>query len=530
MGLFSFFSRKSPANAVSPPVRKPVRGFQEGYMAAIQEGQVGYRAGQIYRENYDWNPRAQTPTSMLRLTGKLLRQRAYNLVDENPAASSAVNAYLANVVECGIDAYRDEAWEGEWERWCGVSPHAEPDCDLARRQTMPEQTRTFLRELIVAGGVLTHWVDVPRKSQRVPIAIQFKGEDWFNTDLDTWGPMARNQKTKNRVIQGIEIDQATGRHVAYHVYTHHPDDNEFDPTSTMRISAENARYAALPEKLGQFRGVSKLRSAILWLYSLGYYFDNELAASNLKSSWGYILCQGPESAFGTDSLVSGESPLTDLNGNPITEHQRAMVWKGGPESQIKTIGPNVPQADSIPWIELIQQSISIGLDLSWEEVFRVYSKGSFSSGRMARSQDKKRHQFLQWFVINHFLAPTMKRWDKAAVGAFLPGLPDPDTFNATQDEIYATHDWVPPTWESPNPREDATANDIQIKNRTKARSECMRERGRRPSQVRRAIKEEIDEMRADGTLPPDEAAADVTDMAPPESLNQSPADQPGGQQ
>lgn len=486
MGWFDFLKRKPGAQS-----RPASEAWQEGYAVAMQDAtRGGYAGGRLDRFSIDFNPGFQSPLVMGRLNERLLRQRAYDLVENNPFAAAAVNAYIANVIGCGIEAARDEEWEKEWNRWCGVTPHAEPYCDLARLQTMPEMLTTFLFESIVGGSVLTIRKTVPRGSQRVPLALQFKGRDWFREDLDTFS-QANNRKTANRVVQGIEFDQATGRHVAFHIYRNHPSDDLFDPSDSTRIPAQTAKYSRLPEgRLGGVHGVTKLRTALLHIYGLGYFFDNELEASKQKSSFSVIMKRGNEWQQGQGDLNSSSSCLTDLNGNPITELQRGMIANLGPNGEIKGVGPNLPPGDAVGWATFIERTIALGMDLSFEAMFRNYSEANYSQSRMSLSQDKRRWEKLQWWTINQFLSPTMAEFDLAAVGEGLFGFPGREEFLAQRDEIYDGHEWYPEVWESPNPLEDAKANDIDVRNGSKARSERVRERGRRPKQVFAAIEDE----------------------------------------
>ena len=484
MGLLDFFKKKpAPSSQGSP------EAWQNGYAMALQDARGGYAGGRLDRFTFDFNPALQSPLSMGRLNEPLLRRRAYELVENNPFAAAAVNAYIANVIECGIEAYRDDEWEKEWNRWSGTTPHGEPYCDLARLQTLPEMMATFLYECIVAGSILTIRKPVARKSQRVPLALQFKGRDWFRDEIDSFS-QANNPKTANRVIQGIEIEQATGRHVAFHVYRYHPSDEKFDPTESIRISAEVAKYSRLPEgRLGGFHGVTKLRTALLHIYGLGHFFDNELEASKQKSSFSMVMTRAGDWQGGGN--LSSDSCLTDLNGNPITELQRGMIANLGPGGEIKGVGPNVPPGDAVGWAMFIERTIALGMDLSFESMFRNYSEANFSANRMSLSQDKKRFLKLQWWVVNQFLSPTMAAFDLAAVGEGLFGFPGREEFLAQRDEIYDGHDWVPPVWESPNPREDAAANDLALRNGTKSRAEVIRERGGRPNKVFEAIEAEL---------------------------------------
>lgn len=494
----------------SAPARRPHSGprFDGAFQSALPGGFAG---GKVDRLNEDWNPGTVGPNRAFAMDGRRLRERAWDLFRNNPFAKSAIDAYSANVIECGILPERDEDWGWEWDRWSGLTPHCTRECDITRTQAIHELAVTWLNEVLVGGGCLTHWVDMPRRSRRVPLAIELIGEERFADHLDSWGV---NPKTANRVVQGHELDPATGETIAYHVLKGSPNDVDLDPFATIRLSRNTCDYAFLKEQTRQIRGTSALKAVVMWLWALGYYTDNELSASNAKSSWAYMIKTIPTAEFQgllDDTAATG---LYDISGNRIENLERAMVWRGSGNDSIETIGPNVPQAQSLPWILMIQRSIAIGTRLSYEEVFRDYSKGSFSSVRMARGQDIKRYTPLQWFAIAHFYAPTVNRFDLAATGAMLDGFPSPAEFAEQIDDVYRNLEWQTPGWESPNPRDDAEADDIRLANRTITRKEIYGRRGSSWNRAKRQIKSELDDMRKDGTLPASESAQDSRERRP----------------
>lgn len=481
LSFLKFLKPQHKAAEQQPAVRRK-RGNFFDFGKQIQAAQLGgFTGGKIDRLTEEWNPGTIGPNRAFQMDGKRLRERARNLLDNNPHAAAAVNAYLANVIECGIlpEKEGDDAWLSEWNRWGGNTVHATRHCDLARDSSISELASLVLTELVVAGGCLIHYLNVSRRSQPIPLAIELIPEERFADQLTSSGT---NNKTANPVFQGIEYDRSTGRTLAYHVRKHQPNDLPHDPFETVRLSAENCEYAFLKYRPGQKRGVSLLRPVILWLWALGYYTDNELFASNVKSNWAYMIKTSEEAdlEFDWPDLLDDkpESGATDIYGNLLEKHEPGMIFRGAPGDEIEGIGPNVPQSESLPWLMMIQRSIAVGLNLSYEETFRDYSKGSFSSVRAAMNSDRKRFRCLQQFMIRHFLAPTARRFDETASGALRPGFPAPGAYAAIVDERLEQISWQPPGWESVNPKDDALAEDIRLNNGTITYAEIYGRRGR----------------------------------------------------
>jgi len=454
-------------------------------------GSGGYEGGKTNRLTEDWRPGASGGNRLFSQDGKVLRNRARDLYRNNPIAASAVSAIIENVIECGIKPKRNtqENFKKEWNRWGGLTPHSTRECDLTRDETIDELMSSWLSEVIVAGGCLIHYLSTPVKRvgitglqpQRIPLTLELIPEEQFVDHLDR---VPGNSKTANVIRNGCEIDQATKRVLAYWVNKTIQNDDIFDYDNPVRISRTNCEYGFLKPRFqrGSNRGFTAFAPVIQWLWALGYYTDNELYASDIKSSWAYMIATDPNYDDGNWTMPNDTSPAsgtTDIYGNTIDKHTRGMVWRGYPGDSITAVGPNVPGSDSQPWIKLIENGISIGLGLSHYSVMRDFETSNFSSVRAAINGDKKLYRKLQKFTINHCGNPTLNRFDRAAVSAGIEGYPSPLNFaNEGIDELWNDTSWQTPGWESVNPKDDAEADDIKLKNKSITYDEVMGNRGR----------------------------------------------------
>lgn len=443
----------------------------------------GFQGGKLDRITEEWNPGTIGPNRAFQIDGRRMRERARELVDNNPDAKAAVDAYIANVIECGItpkprfeDPELRKLWTDAWEKWGGLTAHATREADLTEKQTIYELCALWLTEIIVGGGCLVHYVERPMRGRSLPTALELIPEERFADDVLWSGP---NPKTANPVINGVEVDEATGRDLAYWIHRTPPNDLHFpvrlEPT---RLPAEQCEYSYFRRRVGANRGHTLLHAVIVWLWALGYYTDNELRASNAKSSWAYMMNTDPQFASDFTDLFDSnpESGTTDFYGNVIEKLEPGMIFRGAPGDKIEAVGPNVPGSDSMPWLELMQRSIAIGSGLSYEELRRDYSKGSFSSVRASGNSDRKRFRPMQKYTVWHFCNPTYRRFASAGARIGLDGFPRPSEFSANLDDWLAV-DWRTPGWDSVKPSEDAQADDINLKNGTTTRSEVIAKRG-----------------------------------------------------
>ena len=442
-------------------------------------GSGGFEGARRDRTTGDWLPGSIGPNRLHMQNGTLLRERARDLVLNNPKAKSAVGAYIANCIEGGItpkpkfaDAEQRRLWLDGWDTWGGLTALNDSQADITEFDTIYGLQGLWLSEVLIAGGCLTHYVEVERTAERrLPLAIELIPEERFAEDRDSY--VGVNRKTTD-IQRGVEIDPATGKHLAYWVKRHDPNDLTVDLEQPLRIPRNQCKYAFFRGRIGQHRGHTLLHAAIIWLWRLGYYVDNELLASQLKSSWAYAIDAGEDGAD-VELFQDTDAAVIDAAGNDIDRVEQGMILQAR-KGKIEAIGPNVPGGDSIPWIKLIEQSIAAGVDLSEVELTRDYSRTSFSSARSAHNADRKRYTRVQKFTISHFCMPTWRRFAKAAARAGLDGFPSPARF-VSEIDSWLKVSWRPPGWASVNPLDDARANDIRLKNRTKTREAIMAAEG-----------------------------------------------------
>jgi lambda family phage portal protein len=362
--------------------------------------------------------------------------------------------------------------------------------------TIYELQALLLREVIAAGGVLLHRVERP--GQRIPLAIELIPEERFAADADVLA--GRNRKTTT-VEQGIEYDPASGRAIAYHVLRTHPQDGAWQyDREPLRIARADAHYALECQEPGQRRGWTMLQPAVIWLHRLGYYCDSELLAAQLKANWAYVITQAADPDADLVLDEEGAGGLTDAHGNLVETVGPGQVLRGEKGTDIKSVGPNVPGGDSVPWIHLIQQSIAVALDLSVIALTRDYQRVTFSATRAALQRDKKTFRRWQDFVRVHFCAPVWRWWVEAAVRAGRPGFPRPAEFVGAADEWLGCM-FRAPGWESVRPIEDARANEIEVQLGTRTRAEIVAERGGDWDDTLAALAREAELLRARNLAP-----------------------------
>lgn len=437
-------------------------------------GDGGFEGARRDRLTDEWNPRSLAPSTIHRNDAAFMRARARDLVLNNPLAKSAVDSYIANVIECGItpkplreDTDERKAWTEAWNRWGGEfgASIGTSDCDITGQQHIYELMALWLEEVLVGGGCLINYVVLPRAKARdrsIPLTIELIPEERFVDDRDDFATWMNNRKSSGDVSRGVEMDPATGRPVRYWLYPAHPNEvlggGQLDP---IPIEARNAHYGFFRRRVGQNRGYTLLHAAIMWLWKLGYYTDNELMASAIRSCYAVVIQQSPDEFGELDGLNDGDPELVDQDGNKLDKIQPGIVSRLTAPGKIVGVGPNTPLNDQSDWLLFIERTIAIASNLSYEELVRDFSKGTFSSTRAASNGDRKRFKPMQKFVVNHFCRPTYSRFVQWAAWSGLDRFPTLEQFAANPQE-YINVRWRTPGWQSVNPWDDIRAAVLKV--------------------------------------------------------------------
>lgn len=491
------------------------RGGLRGFRA-----EQGFSGAKLNRITDGWETTSMGPNSVFRMDGRKLRERARDLIKNNPLAKSAVEAFVANVVETGITPtplLKDglsTVWRRIFDRWAGVTALGGRECDVTGDSTYYELQALILTEVIVAGGCLIRFAELPRRGRTLSLGIELYREEQFDDSI--------TEHNGNQVVNGIELERGTGRTLAYHLFVNDPDDvlGQLDQRQ-VRLPAEQCEYLWIKGEVGQKRGFTLLAAVIIWLWALGYYTDNELTASDIKSAWAYMILTDPTyaDAFDIDQILdsSPATGTTDIYGNTIDRHVRGMVFRGAPGDKVQAVGPNVPTAECLPWIQLIQRSIAVGMGITYEELTGDYSQSNFANARCSRQVSRRRFARPIRLIIDHFCNPCWRRFVMSATRAGLEGFPSPEEL-LSDAETWLAVEHKPAAWESVSPKEDAAAEQLRLGDGTTTQREIVEARVDMPYEawLERRLDDEALEMqlRQQKGLPEKASSANGVRQAP----------------
>ena len=385
-----------------------------------------------------------------------LRAWSRMLVRDNAYAWGVVDTIVSSVVGCGIIVESNvETSGGEdaesindrrdktFRQWSEV-------CDINGQYDFNELQQIAQREIVEAGEVLVHCVDVPLVyrgiSRPVPLAIELIEADRLATDRDT----LRRREDGVKIVRGVEIDEL-GKPVAYWVYPDHPSDSGSFRQSPVRLPAANVLHLFRRDRVGQTRGVSWFAPVVGWLRDMGTYLENELQASAVASCFtAAIKTHSPANLLGTPG---GDSDSSDSDGNTYDFLQPGAIMHLRPGEEIDFGSPGRPNSGAEPWISLMLRGIAVGTGLSYETVARDYSKTTYSANRASQLEDRRRFRSWQRYLKTRLCQPVWDRFCEAAAIAGIDGFPTmaellEDRAKHVPVSLQATGwEWVDPTKE-----------------------------------------------------------------------------------
>lgn len=446
-------------NGIKATVSKPFR-----WMGVISRG---YSSAETNRLNAHRRPKNQSADQELAgpFGADQLRAWARMLVRDNAWAWGVVDTIVSSVVGKGIgvqSAYEsddgddveniNERRDAIFQEWCET-------CDLNGQYTFAEMQAIIQREIVEAGEVLVHLVNVPKSFngvyRSVPLALELIEADRLAADKDTW---QLSRAMNRRIVRGVELNEF-GKPEAYWVYPDHPSSPHTLRQEPVRIEAQNVLHLFRRERVGQNRGVTWFAPVVGWLRDLGIYVENEMQSSAVAACFTVAIKTASSSGGGLTPSTDQET--TDTRGNQYEYVEPGIIMRLGAGEDIQSANPARPNSASDTWIRLMLRGIAVGTGLSYETVARDYSQTTYSSNRASQLEDRRRFRRWQDYLIRHFCQPV---WDRFCSAAALVDRPEFPTASELLDNRrkYSAVEFMPQAWEWVDPQSEQTSSQSAI--------------------------------------------------------------------
>lgn len=415
----------------------------------------------------------------------MLRSRTADIIRNNGLMSGAVQIHLDNVIGSGLRLNAKPDWRAlgiakgsdeeraEWERntearfrtW---AEDIDCYCDASRKLTFAGLVAQGYRSYLTSFEILAtgEWLERPDPGL-------------YRTAIQMLDPMRLdnppNARDDTHLRRGVVLDDM-GAPIAYWISS----EGGSYPYSTVlskkwkRVPRETewGRRLVLHhfdiEQAGQNRGKSGIVSVLAKLKMLEKFEQAHLQAAILNAMYAATIESSMDwnavgSALGVEDVR--QNPVLGYMDNRATWHKDNSIRYNGvkiphlfPGEELKMTSPQHPNSAFGAFEESVIRYISSGLNLSYEQLSRDYSKTNYSSARAAMLEGWRFFNGRQAFIAGPFATQVYGLWleesfDRGDI-APLPGTPD--FWDAKTS--WTKCKWIGPGRSHIDPEKDANAS------------------------------------------------------------------------
>lgn len=380
-------------------------------------GYLGARRDRAATSN--WNPGAGSPNTDIIPDLPTLRERSRDQLRNAPLAVGAINTNVGHVVGTGLSCSPSiqadvlGLTEDEAEAWNSSAKHdfnvwaMSNDCDVARQCNFYAlQDLGYRTEL--ASGDAFFLTPLVTRSGRTRLALQGIEAD------RVCNPQGKVQTPT--LVDGIELNAATGEATAIHVADRHPGEHGAVKPTWTRVAIRgdstgrrNVLHLMEPLRFGQLRGVPWIAPILEPLKQLNKWTDNELAAAVASSVFAVFVKMETEAFH--ELFQNNDSVKRTLDG--------AEQWSGEmggakavhllPGEDISTATPGRPNPEFDPfWTAMVRQ-MGMALGLPYE-VLVMHFQSSYTAARGAFLMAAKFFKYRRDRVVTQLCQPVYELW------------------------------------------------------------------------------------------------------------------------
>ena len=413
-----------------------------------------YDAGKHSSRYREFNNRNAGPNTITLAQATRLRDRAREMVRNDPHCARAIAVLVNNVVGTGLTPTatrpenapedgqtRSDIADAIWKAWFepGV---ADIECQLSGDALIA----TAVRGWFESGEVLIRRRIEP-KLRPVPWRLEVLEADMLDEQ--------RNETTDTgQIVQGVELD-SRGRRVAYWILKNHPGETgtAYGAREAVRVPASEVIHLFMPLRPRQVRGVPLLSTIMAQKKDLADFESYELLRKKTETAVCAFVIPGDNQSAADNEDDEGLVPsVEDADGNSVEDMQGGLILRLKNGKEVKFNTPQI-SANYDTYKRAMLQSIAVGCQISYEQLTGDLSQANYSSLRAGMLEFWRYVEQLQWL----YLIPTVMQrlWGWAMEGAYLAGtLPGPDPVPV---------EWSAPRRQSVDPAKDTLADILDVR-------------------------------------------------------------------
>lgn len=416
------------------------------------------------------------------LHGSTLRRRARDLDMGGGVARAAVSTETTTVIGTGLIPKPAIDYEAlgmteetakEWEKiakrefafWANSK-----FCDAAEKKNFYQLQSLAFRSMLVSGDVVALMPVFESKGSPYTLHIKLLEADRLATP-DSGGDSTSkaSESGGSRIIDGVEVESATGRVIRYYFASRHPlsesDTTEITYEPVDAYGAEtgmpNVLHVYVPDRPEQYRGVPMMAPVMEQVKQLERYLNAELTASLISSMFTLFITSDKDDNMRATALEDSVDEADRQEASENALHMRAgAIYELAPGQKPEGVSPTRNNTAFATFIDAVCTQIGASVEMPKEILLKAFTK-SYSASRGAlteywRKIPRARRDFIADFcqpVYEAFLA------EAVALGRIdAPGFFDDPVIRA----CWCKCNWIGSTMQQLDPLKEVSAAEKRI--------------------------------------------------------------------
>lgn len=431
----------------------PARGARR-VQARKMMSALSYDGAQSGRRTDGWATTSSSADSESGTALVKLRDRARDLVRNNPYAARAVDVKVSNTIGAGIVAeVKNRRLSQAWSAFVDGCD-ADEKLDLYGLQALIERCR------MESGEALVQFVPSRLITGSVAMKLRVLEPDYLDSSRD-----GIDVGSGNLIRHGIEYD-ALGERVAYWLFAEHPGDAwsslahaSIGFRASHRVPARDVIHVFRKTRAGQTRGVTDFAPVMMRMRDLDDYDDAELMRKKIEACLAAFVTTGS----GMDATMLG--PVSTDSKGRIETLFPGMIEYLKPGEAVTMADPKA-SGGYADFERFGLRAIAAGTGVPYELMTGDLSQVNYSSYRAGLVDFRRRLEQDQW----HMYVPSVcqRIWARfqEEISGIAPGLGE-----RTRIE------WTPPRFELIDPLKETQAEIEACKAGFDTWPEIVRRRG-----------------------------------------------------
>lgn len=373
----------------------------------------------------------------------MLRNRARDLVRNNPHAARIVDVLTANLVGAGIQPVSktgrksvDKKVNALWSQFAATAD-ADGQLDIYGLQALA------VREMVQSGESVSRFrMRLPEDGLAVPLQIQVMEPDHIDSSKDAFA-------NGERTLLGVAFNKIGARR-GYWLFREHPgEQRQLQPLESVFVPAEEVMHLFRKQRPGQVRGVTVFAPIMMMTRDHADFHEAAVTKGRIEACFaGFV-----KNTEGEPVQVGADGKASPATGLPVQTIEPGMLHRLNPGEDVVFAQPtSSPIFDSFMVHTLM--AIAIGAGVTYDQLTGDLRQANYSSLRAGKIEFRRLVEQIQYHVIIPMLCvPTWRKFIETAIltGA-LPRRP----------EGYPV-DWITPANEPIDPVKDMTADILAVR-------------------------------------------------------------------